>query len=437
MLVMKFGGTSVQDAPAMESVINIVTSRAATETGTVVVLSATSGTTNSLLQMARAAARKSDVSEMLRELTDRHVSMLLALAPQASVECVTILCEQLHAYVRALAILGECSNESLDMVVSFGERLSTAILQAALQSHGVTSTLVPATSLIRTDDGFQQAIVDEVQTVQQCHDQLDPLLTPGSIVITQGFIGSTADGRVSTLGRGGSDYSAALIGSALGAKEIQIWTDVSGVYSADPRIILDARPLETISFDEMHTLALYGAKVLHPDTILPAIDASIPVRVLNTFEPNAAGTVITNASSTDADIHAVTLVRPCIRICCDGDEQSLLHLQSVVAKHLLSYHATRSGATFIVHIPTNEIRLAVEVALVGVKHTTDDVGLAVVTGPNVHKPAILELIAGELSSRESAVVTASLQPRCVMASVPLDVSFDACSSLHELIRRHR
>lgn len=438
MLVMKFGGTSVKDASAMESVINIVTSHASSETGTVVVLSATAGTTSQLLEMGLAASRGQEVEDLIREISHRHSAMLLSLAPDADIQVIASLCDQLRDYLHALSVLGECSDESLDTVASYGERLSTSILHESLQARGHGSTLIPATSLIATNSSFQQASVNRDTTTQQCRTELGLLLNSRSIIITQGFLGSTEDGRITTLGRGGSDYSAALIGRALSAREIQIWTDVSGVYSADPRIIQDAAPLETVSFDEMRTLALYGAKVLHPDTIVPAIEAAIPVRVLNTFAPSDIGTVITNESSTDADIHAITLVRPCLRVCCSGDAQFLLHLQSVLAQHILSYHATRSGVSLVVHVPTADARLAMEVALVGSQYSIEDVGLFVVTGPSAHRPHIVELISDKLSTYGDVIVTASLQPHCTMASVPLAACIDACNSVHGLIHpRHR
>ncbi|MCX6134630.1 MAG: lysine-sensitive aspartokinase 3 [Ignavibacteriales bacterium] len=297
MIIMKFGGTSVEDARAMENVIQIVTKEQ--NRRPVVVLSAIAGATNTLLKSANIALEGNleSAHAELNALLERHVTLLENLIENRSEIQQLILTirkrfEELKTLCQGIAILGELTNRSLDAIASVGEQLSTLILARAMTARGYDVDLVDARSFMITNDQFGAAAPDFDLINQKTRDHILPSLQAGKIVITQGFVASTAKGITTTLGRGGSDYSAAIIGAALGAEEIQIWTDVDGVLTADPRIVPSAKKLRVISFREASELAYFGAKVLHPSTILPAVEKNIPVIVLNSKRPQSTGTRI-------------------------------------------------------------------------------------------------------------------------------------------------
>jgi len=297
MIVMKFGGTSVEDARAMENVIGIVTKEQ--QRRPVVVLSAIAGATNALLKSADIALEGNleGAHAELNLLLERHVLVLENLiSGRAEIQQLILAIrkrfDELKTLCQGIAILGELTNRSRDSIASVGEQLSTLILSHALAQRRVPIALVDARSFMITDDQFAAAIPDLELVGRKANEHILPLIESGKIVITQGFIGSTRKGITTTLGRGGSDYSAAIIGAALNAEEIQIWTDVDGVLTADPRIASAAKKLKVISFREASELAYFGAKVLHPSTILPAVEKNIPVIVLNSKRPQSTGTRI-------------------------------------------------------------------------------------------------------------------------------------------------
>jgi len=284
MRVMKFGGTSVGVPSNFEIATGLVTARTALRP--VVVVSALAGVTNRLVEYARDPAARAPLSEALIE---RHLGFTVDVGLAAA--CVA---EELERWRRLHAgwdaqrhPLGP---EDRDRVLSFGERWSAAIFAAGLASRGVAAKAVDAGEAgLVTDEVFGAA-----HPLPESGERLRRTLTdlPGVPVVT-GFLGRTLDGRPTTLGRGGSDYSAALIGAALGADEIQIWTDTNGLLSADPRIVPEARAVPRLSFAEASELATFGARVLHPKTLLPAMERGIPVRVLNTASPEDPGSLIT------------------------------------------------------------------------------------------------------------------------------------------------
>lgn len=396
MLVMKFGGTSVQDGDALQRVLSIVRAHAATHNGVIVVLSATSKTTDALLHIARTAAHASpeELQPLLRAVRERHVGVATSLLSDP-VQCglvidrVHALCDELDTYCEGISVLGECTAQSLDMVASFGERLSTSIFEGACKAAGLSSVWFDVRSVMRTNEEFTQAVVDHAIVRIQCRATLMPLLDTSSVIVTQGFLGATADGRTTTLGRGGSDYTAAIIGAACGASEIQIWTDVSGVYTTDPRLVAEARPVPRMSFREVRELALYGAKVLHPDTIAPAIEANIPVRVLNTFRDQDPGTTITGEQPLDSDLHAVTMIRSCVAV---HSAQPIDLIEDVESTMLLRT-TTAESTVMIFPARTDAERLAIDVAFAGSATTNSNVALIAVCGPAAHAPSSVRALA--------------------------------------------
>ena len=223
---------------------------------------------------------------------------------------ITARLGELSLLCDALGVLGEASPRALDAVGALGERMSIHLLAAALRARGVTAQAVDAASVVRTDDTFQAAVPLMDETRRLAAVELLPLLAAHEVPVITGFIGATADGVVTTLGRGGSDYSGAIIGAAIDADEVWIYTDVDGVMTADPRVVQGVRTLESLSYLEMSELAYFGAKVLHPKTILPALERGIPIRIKNTFNPSHPGTLVVGRSDEGGGgLKGVTAIR--------------------------------------------------------------------------------------------------------------------------------
>jgi aspartate kinase len=293
MIVMKFGGTSVQDAFAMRNVLSIAQEYSGQKI--LMVSSACSGITSELLSIASDSVYLNDEDRIhrIQEIIKRHIDICNELGlEQGTVKQIEDIGSHLLSYCEGIALLGECTDRSQDAIASCGELFSTIILTGLLGSH-LNVQWFDARKSMKTYDLHSGAQVNMEQTSLLSNQLLKPLFEQCDIVVTQGFIGSDDDNRTTTLGRGGSDYSAAIFGAVLEAEEIIIWTDVSGIASADPRVIPHARYIECMSFDEARMLSFFGAKVLHPETILPALQKDIPVHVRNTFKASDRGTTIT------------------------------------------------------------------------------------------------------------------------------------------------
>ena len=298
MIVVKFGGTSVGGAEPIERAAEIVRGRASRQP--VVVVSALAGTTNALLAMAEQAARGQLIGAMsaVQELRARHLGeadALLGDSARGHEVCseMSVLFDELAGLVAALATLGHATPRSLDAIAAVGEQLSSQLVAAAFLERGLPAELVDGRQVVITDDDFTRAEPRPERIADQSRALLLPVLRAGRIPIMGGFIGATEQGITTTLGRGGSDYSAALVGAALQAEAIEIWTDVDGMLTADPRVVTGSRLIERIRFDEASELASFGAKVLHPSTIAPAVRRGIPVFIYNSKRPEGRGTLIT------------------------------------------------------------------------------------------------------------------------------------------------
>jgi len=281
-VVMKFGGTSVADAAAFENVARIVANER--DAAPIVIVSAMSGVTDSLLAATNIAS--------LENVFERHRAVAYELLDPSQ---ATAFINQLRAVADKIDALLQSPAEykSLqDAIVSFGETLSSTLLAEVLNKKGIAARHVDARRCIITDEEFTSAAPLMAETFAQSQSELIPVLESGVVPVLGGFIGSTKQGVTTTLGRGGSDYTAALIGAALGVREIQIWTDVTGVLTADPRVVPEAQTIERLSYGEAAELAYFGAKVLHPKTIQPAIENSIPVRICNSRAPQEPGTLV-------------------------------------------------------------------------------------------------------------------------------------------------
>lgn len=302
MLVLKFGGTSVEDARAIERVCEIVRSRAGSgaeqRTPAVVVVSALAGVTDQLVEMGTRAERGdiATATRLCRQWAARHLRVVRALLPRKAAARAAsellIRSHQLEAVVDGVAAVRELSPRTTDRLLAFGELASSAIVTAALASRGIKAELVDARDVIVTDRNHTRALPDFNVTNARLQARVKPLAKSGAVVVLGGFVGATPEGVTTTLGRGGSDFSATIVGAALGAERIEIWTDVDGVMTADPKLCQAARTIEELSFDEAAELAHFGAKVIHPWSMVPARERGIPVWVLNSRNPQGPATVI-------------------------------------------------------------------------------------------------------------------------------------------------
>lgn len=316
MRVLKFGGTSVGDAKAIAQTVAIVADQAGRDPATVAVTSAMRGVTDLLIDSAKAAAAgdRQRYREARQMLIARHRDAAEALVTDLDElgQLQSQLDERVREFERlcmAVAILGELTDRGLAVISGLGERLMAPLLAAALRGRGVPAEFVDAGDLIVTDATYLSGIPQMAATRARTRERLLPLLQRGQIPVTTGFVAATADGIPTVLGRGGSDYSAAILAAALDADEVQIWTDVDGVLTADPRIVPEARPLAELSYSEAAELAYFGAKVLHPKTMLPCIDRGIPIRVLNTFNPTFVGTRVVARTTNGGVVKALTVIR--------------------------------------------------------------------------------------------------------------------------------
>jgi aspartate kinase len=297
LTIMKFGGTSVEDERAFRRLVNIVATGYAPGTSCpVVVVSAMSGVTNALLaSVGQATAGDPEgATRALESQWERHLTVARSLTREPAE--IGVMLETAKREIAEL--LGATAAETMphpllqDLIVSYGERLSAALLAAVLRQADLPAQHVDARRCIITNGEHGRAEPLPAQITLRTRAELEPLIAAEKIPVLGGFIGATVDGTTTTLGRGGSDYTAALLGAALAANEVQIWTDVTGVLTADPRLVTQARTIARLSYAEASELAYFGAKVLHPKTIQPAVEQSIPVRICNAREPSAAGTMV-------------------------------------------------------------------------------------------------------------------------------------------------
>jgi aspartate kinase len=298
LLVMKFGGTSVEDPVAIRRTAAIVAGRVALGKQPVVVVSAMAKVTDLLLRAAATAVLGDRIGALAisSRLRSRHRDTAAALVKDSSalINRIDQKFDSLDEILRGLAALLELTPRISDLIASYGEILSSRIVAAAFREMGIAAVHVDARKIILTDSQFQKAVPQDTLIEKHAREKFLPLIAQGKVPVMGGFIGSDETGLSTTLGRGGSDFSAALVGGALQAESIEIWTDVDGIMSADPRVCPDALRVKIISFEEAAELAYFGAKVLHPATILPAVRKNIPVLVLNSHNPTCEGTRITS-----------------------------------------------------------------------------------------------------------------------------------------------
>lgn len=337
-IVMKFGGTSVGSADAIRRVVEIVRNTAR-EHQVVVVVSAMNApdlrTTNTLIEAAHAAAagHGEAATRLVPHLLQIHLQVANELATPAECQALEPQLREMLDYIcnlsHSIAVLGELTPRALDLISGQGERCNARLIAAALRSAGLDSEAIDATELIITDERYGDAapLMDETQ--RHSRQQLLPLLERGCVPVVTGFIGATRAGVPTTLGRGGSDYSCAILGAVLDADEVWFWKEVDGVMTANPKIVPEARTLATLSYSEMAEMSYYGANVLHPKTVYPVVQRNIPIRILNTFNPDHPGTRIAR-ESVPRMAKAVTAIKDASLITVGGP--GMLGLRGVAGR---------------------------------------------------------------------------------------------------------
>ena len=326
LIVMKFGGTSVGSVAALQRVVGIIKKARAQGDEVIVIVSAMSRVTDLLLNGARQA-EAGDVSTGLRaheQIWAKHAEVIEAFLADSrwqgplSAE-IRALLDEFDSLCHSICVLGELTPRALDVIAGMGERMSARQVSAVLERHNIPAQAIDATQLIITDDCYGSASPLMPHTAEHSQALINPLINAGKVPVVTGFIGATEQGIPTTLGRGGSDYSATILGRALGADEVWIWTDVNGVMTADPRVVPSARTIPRLSYAEVGEMAYFGAKVLHPQAIRPVRRSVIPVRILNTFQPEHPGTLITkDPDGANQTVKAITAIKGLSLITIEG-----------------------------------------------------------------------------------------------------------------------
>lgn len=348
-LVMKFGGTSVGSAAAIRRVIEVVKTARPDWPRLAVVVSAMSGVTDVLLGAAHAAANgEAGFHRTATELSEKCLGVLRELAPEAGEvkQIISAQLDEFSALCHAIGVLGEASPRALDAISSLGERMSAPLVAAALAGAGVPARAVDAARIVVTDAVYQSASPDMEATQARAESLLGPMFVEGVVPVITGFVGATKAGVVTTLGRGGSDFSAAIFGVALSADEVWIWTDVSGVMTADPRVVPAARTLPELTFREISELAFYGAKVLHPKTIRPVVERGMALWVKNTFEPAHPGTrIVPDNGAARGAVKAVTAFKGQCIITLEG--RGMIGIPGIAARTFAAVARTKTSVAMI------------------------------------------------------------------------------------------
>jgi aspartate kinase len=372
MIVMKFGGTSVGSAERVRGLGERVREHLPRKPA--VVVSAFSGITDLLIRGARFALHRDPAAEAaVHELVTRHNQAIDELVPPGDVKSrllahVEAVAGELRILYTGVHYLEELTPRSLDAISAMGERLSCQIVAAALERLGLPARAFEARNILVTDDSFGRALPLMDQTQARVREMIVPFVEADGVPVMGGFIGATRAGVTTTLGRGGSDWSAAILGSLLPAEEIQIWTDVDGMMTLDPRVFPGAKVIPEVSFDEAAELAYFGAKVLHPATIKPAVEKGIPVRILNSLNPGAPGTLITReARGTEGEPRAIAFKKGIAVILISQPRMLMAHGFVARVFEVFSLHRTPVDL-----IATSEVSISL---------TVDDPALV----PNVQK----------------------------------------------------
>lgn len=407
---MKFGGTSVAGADPLRRVAALVTEQAFVQP-VLVVVSAFRGVTDALLYLAHVASQGGRWEGYWKKIATRHHHVAEQLG--ISLENITHLLAELHRFYTGIALLGECTPRMLDAVAVYGELLSSHLLEAYLRARGASVYWYDARRSIKTDAQYTAASLDWNATTTAVQTELLPLFNRYRIIVTQGFIGSTSSGISTTLGRGGSDYSAAIFGAALDATHVEIWTDVSGIFTTDPRLIQNAVALPVMTIGEVTALSAHGAKVIHPLTIIPAVKHQIPVIIRNTFEPDHPGTTI---------VEQLPFPQPGIRAIVYRDAWLTYQIPSAAAEVIASVRHQRTEY-YLTTSPADSNCSAVT--------------LICCVGAMIHESGVaLEQLAETAQQINCSVQIVASADEYILATIERAFSNIFIETLHEKIRTH-
>ena len=438
MIVMKFGGTSVEDAACIERVAEII--RARLHLRPVVVVSAMGKTTRNLLRAAEASAAGDSPTtlDVIGNLKAQHANEARRLVRDAENRQVFKLIEryfdELKKLLEGLAILGEVPPRGLDKILAYGELLSSAIVADALLERGIPARLLDSRKFIITDDRYGAASPIAELTDLKIQQMITPVVESGEVPVIQGFIGSTREGATTTLGFEGSDYTAALVGAALNADDIQIWKDVSGLMTADPAVFRGARTVKVCSFAEAGELTYFGAKVLHPKAIHPAARKNIAVHIYNSKQPEATGTFISAAAPRCANlIKSIAYKRPVTLIHAipdDGAGESATSANDFLRSLLLAL-SRRNLAPLLTAVSASNVTFAVDSSTLGGGKERDLTEAISAFGKAriEQNKAIVSLVGAELRSDSAATgrvfqAIGEVQPSVILhGSSPIAMSF--------------
>lgn len=463
LLIMKFGGTSVGSASAIAQLVDITVEQRAAWGQVGVVVSAMSGVTDMLISAAKAAAVGDDTLYRANaaKLREKHAAALAELAGDnadaAAVRtAIDKLIDEFEVLCRSVHVLGDLTLRAHDAVASLGERMSARLVACALRAQGVPTEAIDATEFLVTSDEFGSAVPLHPQTRALANARVRPVLQRGAVPVITGYIGATEGGVTTTLGRGGSDYSGAIIGSALDADEVSIYTDVDGVMTTDPRVVPEARVLPVLSFLEMSELAYFGAKVLHPRTVRPCVERGIPLRIRSTFNPSHAGTLLVQEASEDDGraVRAVAAIKQLSMITVEG--RGMLGVPGVAARTfgavaaaganvlMISQASSEQSICFVV--PANVAAGTVGALERGLRHELErrDIdriwardGMVIVTAVGAgmrDKPGVAAKVLGALANRNINVVAIAQGSSECAISVVVNAhdGDDAVRAIHEL-----
>lgn len=445
MIVMKFGGTSTQDAQAMKNVAEIVKSRIVRRP--IVVISAIAQATNQLERMGCLAAegQESAARDLMLKLFSRHYEIVDSLISdsqrqRALRQTMASYLTELETLIRGVSILRELTPRTLDHFYSFGELLSSLIVSYVFIENGINAVWVDTKEFMETDDCFTKArpYMEKVEVRLTALSR--PLLDEKKTIVTQGFLGATSKGDRTTMGRESSDYSAAVIGAVLGVDEIQIWTDVDGVLTADPRIVVNPRKVKVLSFEEAYELSYFGAKVLHPNTILPAIERGIPIHVFNSRHPNALGTQIGKPKIGAASVAKSITFKPTVTLVTVLPRQRINplifweHVFNILTKHGLSPRMISSSEYKIVLAidgVDNYQSILHELNEIGFPEIQEGMAIVSVVGQNIRENAgFVSRVFRVLDSAKIAMVSYGASASNLSFVVAEEAAPDVVRQLH-------
>ncbi|HVO42367.1 MAG TPA: aspartate kinase [Aggregatilineales bacterium] len=462
-LTLKFGGTSMGGADAIAQVARIICDHHAQGYRILTVVSAMAGTTDQLLQAASTSAAGDEATHLglVSEIRNRHHETAERLIQDSKIKEALFsdldsLLEGLNALCHSIAVLREVTPRGMDLIASFGERLSARLLAAHLRDLGNDAIAIDANDLIITDENFQAAVPYMDETRKRVQEYLIPCLEADSLPVVTGFIGATRKGIITTLGRGGSDFSGAILGAVIDTDELWIYTDVDGIMTTDPRIAPSARVIPVLSYGEVGELSYFGAKVLHPKTVQPVIEKGSPVRVRNTFNPTHMGTLIQPQSEITAGaIKAVTIIKDVSLVSVEG--RGMVGVPGIAGRTFMAVARARtsmlmisqssSEQSFCFVIPTDRVEpaltaireeLQIEIGRTDVDRiwATDDAVIITVVGAGMRgTPGVASRVCGALAAEaiNILVIAQGSSEYSISLVVAASDGIRAVKVLHDLI----